>query len=222
LFVPPKWRSSVGTWISVFFSFLFFFGEIWLFFDKRSWEIFGFYKRKYSINFAKFFLGFNLDKKNLIWKKWKITRRWCKNGERRLETKKKSKNPFSFFKKSPFIFLATHWKPKYIYESFLNFFPSFRRLKTSKITYLSIFFISLFAEISPVEKTTLRCVCELPNVFFFFFFFFFNFLMESRWRASLVRWRQISPGWRHYFKELLSAHINVATPSASPPPHPQK
>ncbi len=109
----------------------------------------------------------------MIWKKWKITRRWCKNGERRLETKKKSKNPFSFFKKSPFIFLATHWKPKYIYESFLNFFPSFRRLKTSKITYLSIFFISLFAEISPVEKTTLRCVCELPNVFFSFFFFQF-------------------------------------------------
>jgi len=43
------------------------------------------------------------------------------------------------------------------------------------------------------------------------------------WRASLGRLSQISPGWRHYFKELLKlkpVDINVAT--ASLPPSPQK
>jgi hypothetical protein len=39
------------------------------------------------------------------------------------------------------------------------------------------------------------------------------------WRASLGRLSQISPGWRHYFNELLKlkpVDINVAT--AGPPP----
>jgi len=47
------------------------------------------------------------------------------------------------------------------------------------------------------------------------------------WRASLGRLSQISPGWRHYFKELLKlkpVHINVATASLPPslPLSPQK
>ncbi len=169
MFVPPKWRSSVGTWISVFFLFFFFWRNLAIFRQKKLGN-FGFYKRTYSINFAKKILGFNLDKKIWYEKNGKLLEDDVKMANEDWKPKNKVKIPFLFFKKSPFIFLATHWKPKYVYESFLNFFPSFRRLKTSKITYLSIFFISLFAEISPVEKTTLRCVCELPNVFFSFFF----------------------------------------------------
>jgi hypothetical protein len=45
---------------------------------------------------------------------------------------------------------------------------------------------------------------------------FFNFLMEQGWQTSLGRFRQITPGWRHYFKKLLKLEpvdINVATPS---------
>jgi hypothetical protein len=47
-------------------------------------------------------------------------------------------------------------------------------------------------------------------------FFFFNFLMDQGWQTSLGRFRQISPGWWHYFKKLLKLEpvdINVATPS---------
>jgi hypothetical protein len=33
--------------------------------------------------------------------------------------------------------------------------------------------------------------------------------MEPGWRASLGRFRQISPRWRHYFKELLKQQAPV-------------
>jgi hypothetical protein len=43
---------------------------------------------------------------------------------------------------------------------------------------------------------------------------FRNFLMDPYWRASLGKFRQFSPGWRHYFKKLLKLQaecINVET-----------
>ncbi len=43
---------------------------------------------------------------------------------------------------------------------------------------------------------------------------FRNFLMDPYWPASLGRFRQFSPGWRHYFKKLLKLQpkcINVVT-----------
>jgi hypothetical protein len=45
---------------------------------------------------------------------------------------------------------------------------------------------------------------------------FRNFLMDPYWRASVGRFRQFSPGWRHYFKKLLKLKaecIKMATHS---------
>jgi len=40
--------------------------------------------------------------------------------------------------------------------------------------------------------------------------------LEGSWRASLGRFTQISPGWRHYFQEILKLQpvkINAITPT---------
>jgi hypothetical protein len=55
-------------------------------------------------------------------------------------------------------------------------------------------------------------ICAVAKLAIILFYFYFLILFQT----SLGRFRQISPGWWHYFKKLLKLEpvdINVATPS---------